>query len=106
MESLYLAYNDECDSSRVNSVRKQLLGTGRYSVAGYMPFTTWSKTKLGCSIDEIKRNIDDGLLRCCATLVLIGPDAATIVLRSARSRSNGIDMGTSTPAIVPYSGAE
>lgn len=77
MESLYLAYNDECDSARVNAIRKQLLGTGRFLAEGYMPFTTWSKTKLGCSTDEIKRNIEEGLERSVATLILIGPDAAT-----------------------------
>ena len=54
MDSLYLAYNDECDSARVNDVRKQLLGTGRFLAEGYMPFTAWSETKHGCSNDEIK----------------------------------------------------
>ena len=77
MESLFLAYNDECDSARVNHVRKQLLATGRYQAEGYMPFTTWSKTKLGCSTEEIKRTIEDGVERSSATLILIGPDSAT-----------------------------
>lgn len=76
MESLFLAYNDECDSARVNHIRKQLLGTGRFLTEGYLPFTTWSKTKLGASTEEIKRTIEEALERCSATLVLIGPDAA------------------------------
>jgi hypothetical protein len=99
METLYVAYNDECDSARVNSVRKQLLGTGRYLIEGYMPFTTWSKTKLGCSTDEIKRNIEDGLVRCCATLILIGPDAAANPwIRYAIERSYKIEI----PMIALY----
>ncbi len=76
MESLFLAYNDECDSARVNHIRKQLLATERYRVEGYMPFTTWSKTKLGCSSDEIQRMIEEGVARASATLIMIGPDAA------------------------------
>ena len=76
MESLYIAYNDECDSARANHVRKQLLATKRYLVEGYMPFTTWSKTKLGTSVEQIRSSIDEGLERSQATLILIGPDAA------------------------------
>jgi hypothetical protein len=76
MESLFLAYNDECDAARVNCVRKQLLATGRYLAEGYMPFTTWSKTKLGCSSEEIQRTIEKGLEHASAALILIGPDAA------------------------------
>ena len=77
MDSLYIAYNDECDSTRANHVRKQLLGSKRYLVEGYMPFTTWSKTKLGTSTEQIKTSIEEGFERSDATLVLIGPDAAT-----------------------------
>jgi Thoeris protein ThsB, TIR-like domain len=77
MESLFLAYNDECDSARVNHIRKQLIGTGRYRAEGYLPYTTWSKIEHGCSIDEIKRSIEEGVARAGATLILIGSEAAT-----------------------------
>ena len=96
METLYLAYNDECDSARANIVRKQLLGTGRYSVEGYMPFTTWSKTKFGCSTDEIKRNIEEWLLRCCATLVLIARQQVN--LGHIACKSDGV-----CPALIQFS---
>ncbi|MFT4560922.1 MAG: hypothetical protein ACI9BW_000660 [Gammaproteobacteria bacterium] len=76
MDTLFLAYNDECDSARANHVRKQVLGSGRYKVEGYSPFTTWSKTNSGSSIEQIENSIQDGLKRSIATLVLIGPDSA------------------------------
>jgi hypothetical protein len=76
MESLYIAYNDVCDSARANHVRKQLLASKRYLIEGYMPFTTWSKTKLGTSTEQIKSSIEEGLERSAATLVLVGPDSA------------------------------
>ena len=99
METVYLAYNDECDSARVNSVREQLLGTGRNLIEGYMPFTTWSKTNPGCSIEEINRNFDEGLVRCCATLIMIGPDAAANPwIRYAIERSYKIEI----PMIAIY----
>ncbi len=34
MDPLFLAFNDECDSARVNHIRKQLLASGRYQAAG------------------------------------------------------------------------
>jgi hypothetical protein len=76
MDTLFLAYNDECDSARANHVRKQLLGSERYQVEGYSPFTTWSKTNSGPSVEQIENTIRDGLASSIATLVLIGPDSA------------------------------
>ncbi|MDA0823604.1 MAG: TIR domain-containing protein [Proteobacteria bacterium] len=76
MDTLFLAYNDECDSARANHVRKQLLSSGRYQVDGYSPFTTWSKTHSGPSVEQIENAIQDGLARSIATLVLIGSDSA------------------------------
>jgi hypothetical protein len=76
MDSLFLAYNDECGSARANYIRKQLLGTGRYQVEGFSPFTTWSKTNSGPSVERIQNSIRDELGRSIATLVLIGSDSA------------------------------
>lgn len=77
METLFIAYNDETDSARTNHVRKQLLASGRFLVEGYSPFTSWSKTRNGSSLQDLKAEFDIQLNSASVTLVLIGGDAAT-----------------------------
>ena len=77
METLFIAYNDETDSTRANHVRKQLLASGRFLVEGYSPFTSWAKTRNGSSLQDLKAEFDKQLASTSVTLVLVGEDAAT-----------------------------
>lgn len=77
MKTLFIAYNDETDSTRANHVRKQLLASGRFLVEGYSPFTTWSKTRNGSSLEDLKREFNKQLGSASVTLILIGEDSAT-----------------------------
>lgn len=77
METLFIAYNDETDSTRANHVRKQLLASGRFLVEGYSPFTSWSKTRNGSSLEDLKAEFNKQLDSASVTLILIGEDAAT-----------------------------
>jgi hypothetical protein len=76
MESVFISYNDECDSARANHVRKTLMASGRYQVEGYWPYTSWANNGVGSSLDTIKQNIKDKLAECSVALLLIGPNTA------------------------------
>ena len=54
METIFIAFNDETDSARANHVRKQLLASERFRVAGYSPYTTWAKCKSGDSLENLR----------------------------------------------------
>lgn len=77
METLFIAYNDETDSTRANHVRKQLLATERFLVEGYCPYTSLSKTRHGAGIQDLKQQFDKQLAASVAAVLLLGEDCAT-----------------------------
>ena len=77
METIFIAFNDETDSARTNHVRKQLLSSERYRVAGYSPYTTWAKSKSGESVKALRADFDKEMGSSSVTMVLLGEDCAT-----------------------------
>ena len=77
METVFIAYNDETDSTRANHVRKQLLASGTYLVEGYSPFTSWSKTRNGSSLQDLKTEFDKQLACASVAVILVGENSAT-----------------------------
>ncbi|MEM7467810.1 MAG: TIR domain-containing protein [Pseudomonadota bacterium] len=77
METIFVTFNDETDSARANHVRKQLLSTERYLVAGYSPYTTWAKTKSGDSLENLRASFDRELKSASTSIVMVGEDSAT-----------------------------
>jgi hypothetical protein len=76
VEILFVAFNDETDSTRVNHVRRQLLASERFLVEGYSPFTSWAKTRSGSSLQDLKADFDTQLHAASVATICIGPDCA------------------------------
>ena len=88
MDTLFIAFNDETDSARTNRVRKQLLASGQYIVAGYSPYTTWAKSKSGDSLDNLRADFDRDFKSARCVIIMLGEDcAANPWIRYAIERS-------------------
>ncbi|MGR8946812.1 MAG: TIR domain-containing protein [Gammaproteobacteria bacterium] len=77
METVFIAFNDETDSARANHVRKQLLASEQFRVAGYSPYTTWAKCKSGDSLENLRVDFDKSMESAGYTMILLGEDCAT-----------------------------